>query len=148
MLVEELPGGNQNTVRHVSEDLLCHPHSPSAGGQSQACRISPIGQLRSARPPAVFERDKARVVGIRTTQIELASSVSLSFLDRIPEQEVHRTEIVEPLVGASILVDKHAFERDRENARDRLSVLRGHANLRLVTQAVQYIAKPVAGMGR
>src|SRR2546426_8581032 len=121
MLIEQLPGGNQNTVRHVSEDLLCHPHSPSAGGLSQACRISPIGQLRSARPPAIFERDKARVVGIRTTQIELASSVSLSFLDRIPEQQVHRTEIVEPLVGASILVDKDILEGERDRKSTRLN---------------------------
>src|SRR2546426_7631025 len=111
MLIEDLPCRSQKAVRDTSKDLFCHPHFPtSSGGGRLACRISPIGQLRSGSTPALLEGDQARVVGIRATEIELASSVPLSFLDRIPEQEMHAAETVEPLVGTSVLVHEHIFE--------------------------------------
>src|SRR2546425_3686815 len=148
MLIEQLSCRKQKSGRNVREDLLGHLHSPGGGDPGQASLISPVGELRSACPPAIFERDEARVVRIRAPEIELPSSVSLSVLDRIPEQEMYPTEIVGPFVGASILVDVDVLEGEREDASDRSSIFRSHANLGSLTQAVQEVSEPVAGLRR
>src|SRR2546426_4926749 len=105
------PSGTHKTIRNMAKDPTWHLRTPTRSGErGQACRISPIGQLRPRGPPAVLEGDQASVVAIRATEIELANAIPFSFLDRTPEQVVHSSEIVEPLVGASILVDEHVLE--------------------------------------
>src|SRR3989442_15958255 len=137
MPVEHLSCRDEEGVGDMSEDLLCElPCPTSNGGVSAVWGISPIGQLRSIGTPTVLESEQARIIRSRATHIELASSVPFPFLNRIPQQEGHSTQVVESGVGASILVDEGVLERESKDARDRPSVLRGHADLYLIAQAV------------
>src|SRR5439155_25140470 len=105
-------------------------------------------QVRSGCAPAILEGDEARGVSMRTTKIELASSAPFTILDRIPDKEMHTTEIVESLVRTSILVDEDILEGEGKDARDRLFILRGYVDFRCLAQRVHYVAKPVARMRR
>src|SRR5437899_4097516 len=137
MPIEHLPRRNEQAVRDMSKDLLRRLHSPTSNsGRTPAYRIPPIGQLRWGGTPVLLESDQARVVSIRATHIELSSSVSFPFLNRSPEQEGHSTEIVEPLVGTSILVDEHILKGESQDAGDRPPILRRRADLHVVAQAV------------
>jgi hypothetical protein len=71
----------------------------------------------SVRLPPVLEGDQAGVARILTIQIKLTRLTPFCFLNRLPKQELHSPKIVEPLVGASILIDERILE-GKGKARD------------------------------
>src|SRR5258708_3850764 len=54
------------------------------------------------------------------------------------------TEVVKSDVGAAVLVNQCLFMTQRQNARDGLLILKGHANLECFTEAIDQIPEPIS----
>src|ERR1700682_4554991 len=94
--VQQLPGCLQEPVRQVQEKFFCKTRPPPVAGilLDSNGRVTQIIQRRSRCPPTVLELHESRVVRIGTSQVKFLKPIVLGLLNRLPEEEVHGTEIV------------------------------------------------------
>src|SRR5690349_18324045 len=104
--------------------------------------MTPVRQRGPRRAPALLEGDEARLIPVRTTEIELRDPVAVRLLNRVPEEERHPAEIVPASVGAAVLVDHRLAVADREDARHGPPVLGRDADAGALSEALHHVLQP------
>src|SRR6185295_6973420 len=89
----------------------------SVGGCCQG--ILKVTDRVPRRSEVVFESDQARIVFVGASQIEFLELLGFGVLDGLPKEPGHTAQIVEPLIGATILVNERPPVTQCENTGDR-----------------------------
>jgi hypothetical protein len=63
--------------------------------------------------------------------------------DQMPEKKLHAPEIMRMSVRAAVFVNNCLFMAESEDGRDRGSIFFGDADLRVCTEAREYVTKPL-----
>ena len=91
--------------------------------------------VRSA-PQCSLNVDESRIFQIGAAHVQFGKSTRLRLLDCLPEKKRHSSKIVIFRIGAAILVDHRLLIRERDHARDRLTVLASNPDFQLFSKAI------------
>src|SRR5579863_6729522 len=104
--------------------------------------IPEINNLSALGSKAVLEQSQALIVEIGAAKIDLSRPSFFALLDELPKQKWHPGQMVEPLVGAAVLVNDITAMAQRQDRRDWLTLFECNPYRKIRTQALNQIAKP------